>query len=59
MGPATDALAVVDPRLRVHGIKRLRVADASVFPDMITVNPCMTCMMIGERCVDFILEEMN
>lgn len=59
IGPVTDPLAVVDPRLRVHGIKRLRVADASVFPDMITVNPCMTCMMIGERCVDFILEEMK
>lgn len=56
MGAADDPLAVVDPQLRVLGIKRLRIADASIFPDMITVNPCITCMMIGERCADFILD---
>ncbi len=46
--------AVVDPQLRVRGVGRLRVADASVFPAMIGVNPCMTCMMVGERCAALI-----
>ncbi|MCS7246576.1 MAG: GMC family oxidoreductase N-terminal domain-containing protein [Thermomicrobium sp.] len=58
MGSPSDETAVVDPRLRVNGIERLRIADASIFPDMITVNPCITCMMIGERCADFILEDL-
>ncbi|CAF0749416.1 unnamed protein product [Didymodactylos carnosus] len=52
-----DKLAVVDGRLKVKGIQNLRVADASVFPDMISVNPCMTCMMIGEKCADMINQE--
>ena len=42
--------AVVDPELRVRGVERLRVADASVFPRMVSVNPAITVMMIGERC---------
>jgi len=54
MGAATDPLAVVDPALRVRSVGRLRVADASVFPSMIGVNPCMTCMMIGEKCAELI-----
>jgi choline oxidase len=55
MGAADDARAVVDPDLRVRGVERLRVADASVFPCMTTVNPCITVMMIGERCSDLLL----
>ena len=54
MGDAGDSGAVVDPQLRVRGVGRLRVADASIFPTMIGVNPCMTCMMIGEKCADLI-----
>ena len=50
MGTADDLLAVVDPELRVRGVGRLRVADASIFPTMIGTNPCMTCTMIGEKC---------
>jgi choline dehydrogenase-like flavoprotein len=57
MGAATDPRAVVDPRLRVRGVHRLRVADASIFPAMIGVNPCMTCMMIGEKCADLIIHD--
>jgi choline oxidase len=48
---------VVDPQLRVRGVQGLRVADASVFPTMIGVNPNITVMMIGERCADFCLAE--
>ncbi|MGI9058174.1 MAG: GMC family oxidoreductase [Ktedonobacteraceae bacterium] len=50
MGDIHDPFAVVDAQLRVKGIHQLRVADASIFPTMISVNPCMTCMMIGEKC---------
>jgi choline dehydrogenase len=55
MGAADDPMAVVDPALRVRGVGRLRVADASVFPAMIGVNPCLTCMMIGEKCAALVL----
>ncbi|MDW5597631.1 GMC family oxidoreductase [Conexibacter stalactiti] len=55
LGADDDPLAVVDSRLRVNGVGRLRVADASVLPAIVTVNPCMTVMMIGERCADELL----
>jgi choline dehydrogenase len=50
----TDEGAVVDPQLRVHGIDRLRVADASIMPTLISGNPNAVCIMIGERVADFI-----
>ncbi len=52
MGDAGDPLTVVDAHLRVKGVHHLRIADASIFPSMISVNPCLTCMMIGEKCAD-------
>lgn len=55
MGPAHDADAVVDARLRVHGVKGLRVADASVMPNIVGGNTAAPTMMIGERAADFIL----
>lgn len=55
MGAADADDAVVDPALRVRGLERLRVADASVFPTMIGVNLCMTVMMVGERCAELTL----
>jgi choline dehydrogenase len=54
LGAADDPLAVVDPYLRVRGVARLRVADASIFPTMIGVNPAITCMMIGEKCAGIV-----
>lgn len=49
-----DDRAVVDPKLRVHGIERLRIADASVMPTLISGNPNSVCIMIGERAADFL-----
>ncbi len=54
MGESHDPLTVVDAHLRVKGVRHLRVADASIFPDMVSVNPCITCMMIGEKCADLL-----
>ncbi|MFL5860824.1 MAG: GMC family oxidoreductase [Solirubrobacteraceae bacterium] len=55
MGADTDADAVVDPRLRVRGVERLRVADASVMPAVTSGNTNAPSLMIGERAADFIL----
>src|SRR4051794_2268126 len=49
-----DEMAVVDPRLRVHGIEGLRVADASVMPAVPSGNCHAGIVMIGERCADFL-----
>ncbi|MFL1379685.1 GMC family oxidoreductase [Nocardiopsis protaetiae] len=52
-----DALAVVDPRLRVRGVAGLRVADASVMPFTPAANTAGPTFMIGERAAAFLLEE--
>ena len=49
MGPASDAMAVVDTDLRVHGTDGLRVIDASVFPDLIGGNINAAVIMIAQR----------
>lgn len=54
MGAADDAMSPLDPQLRVKGVTGLRVADASVMPELTTVNPNITTMMIGERCADLV-----
>ena len=55
MGPASDPMAVVDAQLHVHGVAGLRVADASIIPDIIGGNTSAPSMMIGERAAAFIL----
>jgi choline dehydrogenase len=50
-----DALAVVDPQLRVRGVAGLRVADASVMPTITSGNTNAACVMIGEKVSDMIL----
>lgn len=52
-----DEYAVVDPQLRVKGLKGLRIADAGVFPSMPTINPMLTVLAIGERAAEMIAEE--
>ena len=56
MGPAADKMAVVDERLRVHGIANLWVGDASIMPTVTHANTNLTAIMIGERLADFIKE---
>ena len=57
MGLASDDMAVVDHRCRVHGLQGLRVADASVFPEHVRANTNATVVMIGERVGGWIKEE--
>ncbi|HUN35964.1 MAG TPA: GMC family oxidoreductase [Trebonia sp.] len=54
IGRADDQAAVVDSQLRVHGVAGLRVADASVFPTLSSVNPVVTVMLVAERAADLI-----
>ena len=54
-----DAMAVVDPELRVRGVTGLRVADASVMPTVVSGNTNAATIMIGEKCADLVRQEMR
>ncbi len=53
------ALSVVDNQLRVHGIRGLRIADASVFPTIPTGNTNAPAIMVGERASDLLLADAH
>lgn len=50
-----DAMAVVDAQLRVHGIAGLRIADASIMPEIVSGNTHAACVMIGEKAAALML----
>ncbi|WP_018690330.1 GMC family oxidoreductase [Ahrensia kielensis] len=57
MGQGIDA--VVDERLRVHGIRGLRVADCSIMPEIVSGNTNAPAIMIGEKASDMIIADQN
>jgi len=54
MGPHSDAQAVVDASLRVRGLDGLRVADASIMPEVVNATTNAACVMIGEKASDLV-----
>jgi choline dehydrogenase len=54
MGPASDAMAVVDQHCQVHGLSHLRVIDASAMPEIPRANTNATIIMLAERAADLI-----
>ena len=57
MGPSAEAGAVVDARLRVHGVGNLRVVDASAMPAVVGGNTNAPVIMMGEKAVDMIKQD--
>jgi len=57
MGPGGNREAVTDHRLMVHGVEGLRVADASIMPELVSGNTNAACIMIGEKAAAMIMEE--
>lgn len=59
MGRADDGMAVVDARLRVHGVEALSVADCSIMPEIVSGNTNAPAIMIGEKASDMVLEDIR
>lgn len=54
MGAVNDPMSVLDPQLRVKGVSRLRVVDASAMPKLPSINPNITVMTMAEKCAELI-----
>jgi choline dehydrogenase len=54
-----DAMSVVDHRLRVYGINKLRIADGSIMPRIVTGNTMASCVVIGERAGEMLKADHN
>lgn len=54
IGSSEDGSAVLDLELRVRGVRGLRVADASVFPTVTSINPVVTVLLVAERAAEFV-----
>ena len=59
IGAPDNPMAVVDPECRVYGVDGLRVADASVMPNIVSANTNMPTIMIGERVAEFMRQARN
>jgi choline dehydrogenase len=57
MGETGDRLAVLDSRLRLRGVKNLRICDLSAMPNITAGNTNPTAMMLGSRCAELIMAE--
>ena len=57
MGSKSDPMAVVDPKLKVLGIDKLRVIDASIMPRVVGGNTNAATVMIGEKGADMIIKD--
>lgn len=57
MGPGSDPAAVVDARLRVRGVGKLRVIDASIMPTIVSGNTNAAAVLIGEKGVAMVIED--
>jgi choline dehydrogenase-like flavoprotein len=57
MGATTDSAAVLDSRLRLRGLKNLRICDLSAMPNIVAGNTNSAAMMLGSRCAELIMAE--
>jgi choline dehydrogenase len=57
MGPESDPMAVVDARLRLRGLEGVRIADASIMPQVTSNNIHAPVLMIGEKCADMMHQD--